>query len=351
MTIAGQAITYREFGDLDKVLKETHFKVDETKLKDDEIVLQTLATSINPSDKVQILGVYTKGRLTDIGDEKQVYIGGNEGLFKVIHVGPTSKLKVNDWVIAKGAGFGTWRSVVYTNDSEVFKVSDDNDSLTFEQAATISVNPPTAIQLLEEIPDWKENDWLIQNMGNSQVSRFVTQIARHLNIKTISVIRSGKSDEEIKKLYDLGATKVITEEEFAQPSFFSGLNKLTNNGNIRLALDSLGGPTTELLMKALSHSGTMVTYGALLSQNISYPGGLQLLKNLTVKPYWLTYNSRINPASRAASINKAIEYYKSGVFESIKFDQVTYEGGSLLKTYLEGIHKPGKQVVVYKLKL
>lgn len=349
--ISGQAITFQQFGDLNSVLRETNFEIDPTNLKDDQIVLQTLATSINPSDKVQIRGVYAKGRLFDIGDQKQTYIAGNEGLFRVTHVGPSSKLKVNDWVIANVPGFGTWRSGVISTDKEVLKVSDDNDSLTFEQAATISVNPPTAIQLLEEIPDWKENDWLIQNMGNSQVSRFVTQIARHLNIKTISVVRSGKSEEEIQQLYDLGATKVITEEEFAKPSFFAGLAELTNNGNIRLALDSLGGPTTELLMKSLSHSGTMITYGSLLSQNISYPGGLQLLKNLTVKPYWLTYTATVNPPSRAASINKAIEYYKTGVMKSIKFDEVVYEGGSLLKSYLEGINKAGKQVVIYKKNL
>lgn len=348
MTIKGQAITYREFGDLNKVLGETSFEVDPSKLTGDQVILKTLATSINPSDKVQILGTYLKGHLVDIGDEKDIYIGGNEGLFKVIHVGPESKLKVNDWVLANTTGFGTWRNFVFSNDSRLAKISDDNDSLTFEQAATLSVNPPTAIQLLEEIKDWKEGEWLIQNMGNSQVSRFVTQIAKHLKINVISVVRSGKSEQEIQKLKDLGATKVVTEEELAKPEFSAKIGELTNNGNIRLALDSLGGPTTEGLIKSLSHSGTLVVYGSLLGQNVSYPGGYQLLRNLTVKPYWLTYNAKTRPESRGASIRQAIEYYKTGVIETLPFETVVYKEGSLLKTFIEGINKPNKQVVVYE---
>jgi trans-2-enoyl-CoA reductase len=345
MSIETKAITYTEFGNLSQVLNETSYTIDVSSLSGNQVLIKTLATPINPSDKVQILGVYAKGQLHTIND-REVYIGGNEGLFRVEKVGPDSKLQTGDWVLPGSPGYGTWRTSVLTTDDDLIKISSDSDSLTFEQAATIAVNPPTALQLIEEIPDWNENDWIIQNMGGSQVSTYVTQIASHLNIKTISIVRSGKSQEYIDGLKALGATVVVSEDEFSKDDFFINLPKLTNHGKIRLALDSLGGPTTAGLVKALSEDGLLLTYGALSGQNISYPGGYQLLKNLTIRPYWLTRNTKANPQSKYDTINKVIEYYKNGTIKSVPFNTVEYNG-NLLETYKKAIETSGKQVVVF----
>ena len=345
MSINAKAITYTQFGSLSEVLKETSYTIDASSLSGNQVLIKALATPVNPSDKVQVLGVYVKGQLRTINNQ-EVYVGGNEGLFRVEKVGPESKLQVGDWVLPGSPGYGTWRTAVLATDDDVIKISSDSDSLTFEQAATIAVNPPTALQMIEEIPDWKENDWIIQNMGGSQVSTYVTQIASHLNIKTISIVRSGKSQEYIDGLKALGATVVVSEDEFAKDDFFINLPKLTNHGNIRLALDSLGGPTTTGLVKALSQDGLLLTYGSLSGQNISYPGGYQLLKNLTIRPYWLTRNSKANPQSKYDTLNKIIDFYKKGIIKSVPFNKVEYDG-NLLDTYKKAIETSGKQVVVF----
>lgn len=355
--IEGTAVTYTAHGrDLDQTLANTTFTIN-TPIKPNQILLRTLATPINPSDIGQIYGGYNVPRtIVDLGStpNEPLHVGGNEGVYEIIEVGTDIKgYQASDIVIPKLPGFGTWRScalVTITDEGDTTPLIKVN-GLTLDQAATISINPCTAYQILHQyIHDWNTGDWVVQNAGNSQVSKYLTQIAKLMNISTLSVIRDGKSQQEIDQLYELGATKVISELEFLASDFDIG--KITNNGNVRLALNSVGGITVPRLVESLSNDGFLVSYGVVGSAEIKYDGRLQLFKNLTTASYWLTANTKRDPQRKVDTVNKLIELYQDGKIRDVEYNKVAYNSKSqdLKSVVLKAIadSKNGKQVIIYE---
>ncbi|EAZ62863.2 mitochondrial 2-enoyl thioester reductase [Scheffersomyces stipitis CBS 6054] len=364
MSIQAQAVTFTDFGkDLPNVLKQTKFVIDPANLKSNQLVLKALANSVNPSDIHEIFGGYRIPRTQYLNPDEPLYVGGNEGVFRVVEVGSDVKFKKGDWLIAKLPGFGTWRSyalaTIEADDPEPFiKISsDDDDSLSVEQAATISINPPTALQLLNQfVKDWADdgNDWVIQNAGNSSVSKFVTQLAKLKNVKTISIVRDGKSDEEIKELQDFHATKVLTESEFLAEDFLSKtLPALIGpKGKVRLALNSIGGgEAVTQLANSLSHDGFLVTFGVIGGGQISIDPRIQLFKNITTAAYWLTANTKKNPQSKVDTVQTLLEYYKQGKIVDTPLNKIQFkENENIQKVFVNAIvnSKDGKQVIFYE---
>ncbi|CAX45455.1 enoyl-[acyl-carrier protein] reductase [nadph, b-specific], putative [Candida dubliniensis CD36] len=359
MTITGKATTYTASGsDLPNVLQQTIFEIDEAAIQPNDVVVKTLATPINPSDIAQIFGGYNdvvpSTRLGSDTTPQKLSVGGNEGVFKVIQIGSNVKnYQVGDVVIPKLPGFGTWRThavVDITQDNELTPFIKVNE-LAVDQAATISINPSTAYQLLHQfIKDWKSGDWIIQNAGNSQASKYLTQLARLINVNVLSIIRDGKPQELYDDLYNLGATKILSESEFLHPEF--KIEDVTNGkGNVRLALNSLGGKTVGGLVKSLSRNGVLVTYGVLGGGEITYDGRIQLFKNISTRAYWLTANTKANPQSKINTVEAVSKLFKEGRIKVVSYNTVKFDPTSDLKTtILSAINKSktGKQVVIYE---
>lgn len=360
MPIQASAVTYTATGpELLEVLSTTEYVIDTAKIEPHQIITKTLATPINPSDLVQIYGTYPspprKQQLSNVTPVEEVAVGGNEGASEIIALGSDVKgYKVGDWVIPKLPSFGTWRShaVVSTvEDKQPFIVikSGNSSAITALEAATISVNPSTAVQLIENyVKDWGTNDWIITNAGNSLVNQFLVQIAQLKGINTILVVRDGKPQELHQSLKSLGATVVLTESEFLAPSFIESLPKLTNNGNVRLALNSVGGPTVPQLVESLSLNGFLVTYGSSGGHNtIEYSLTTQLFKNITTASYWLTRNTKADPQSKVITIEKVIQYYNEGHLKPVQYEENKVESENLKEVYLKAIKKDGKQIIIY----
>lgn len=224
------AVTYTETNkDVAKVLTNTVLDIDPEKLAANEILIQALATPINPSDWKQIDGSYSAPiSYKVIGQDPNaapLAVGGNEGVFRIIAKGSgVTTYTVGDWVILKLTGFGTWRThaiVQVTDDNKdplIVVLSEELGLLTLDEASTISTNPSTAYQLFTYyIKDWDPlgNDWIVTNAGNSFVSKYLFQIARHFNVKTLAVVRNKPDwDLVVAELTNLGATHVVKEEDF-----------------------------------------------------------------------------------------------------------------------------------------
>ncbi|CUM45345.1 putative trans-2-enoyl-CoA reductase 1, mitochondrial [Debaryomyces fabryi] len=374
--INASAITYTKGGDISKILLGTAFSIDTQALGPRQVVIQALATPINPSDLNQLSGTYASkpNYTSELGTSVPVAIGGNEGLYKVIEVGKdVDTYKTGDWVIPKLPSFGTWRTHALVtldnteNPDPFIKVSSDDDkSIDLAQAATISINPSTAYQLIDQfIKDWDPNgnDWIIQNGGNSQVGKFVVQIAKTRNIKTISVIRDGKPDQDeiVKELLDLGGTKVITDKEAESEEYISNIVPgWVSGGKVILALNCVCGKSGATLVSHLTgnhltdyRSPHLVTYGGMLGQPLMYSSSESLFKNVTSKAYWLTANTKRNPQSKVETVKKVLDLYKSGDLKPVPFNGKEYNikssSDEYVKLFLEGIaeSKNGKQVIIY----
>ncbi|KAI5951134.1 ETR1 [Candida jiufengensis] len=353
MTIyKGQAVTFEKYGkDLQNLLHTTTYEIDSSKLEPNQLLLKTVASPINPADIGQIGGGYNdKEPITNLGNISQndpTNVGGNEGVFKILAIGSNvSNFSIDDLVIPLLPKFGTWRNYAIAQEKDLIKVN----GLTIEQAATISINPSTAYQILHQFVDnWEKGDYIVQNGGNSQVSKYITQLSKIYDINVISIIRDGKSQQEIENLKNLGAKEVIFESEFDNENF--DITKYTSGANVRLALNGTS-TSTSSLVKSLSPNGTLVTYGVIGNTEIKYDARLQLFKNLSTKAFWLTANTYKNPEFKKETIYKLIELYEQKKISDVGYEKLwVSDNDDITKSLLRGVvntKSNGKQVLFYK---
>ncbi len=235
-----------------------------------QVVLKLLYAPIHPSDFGVILGKY--GSLPELPAT-----GGREGVGEVVAVGDdVDTLKPGDRVCWPESA-GSWQSGCVAEAEGLCTVPND---IPAELAAMASINPATAWRILRD-GHLDTGDWVIQNAANSAVGLFVIQLARYLNVRTINVVRR---PELIEPLKEFGADAIVTEEEEDYPK---RIDALTNNRRPKLALNSIGGPSVNRLIRSLAPGGTVVTIGAMDFTPIRFPTRNLIFDDVTLRGFWL----------------------------------------------------------------
>ncbi|KAL4419418.1 hypothetical protein ABPG77_006345 [Micractinium sp. CCAP 211/92] len=274
-TRVSRGLLFEEHGDPERVLRlhETTLPP-EGELGDHEVLLHILAAPINPSDINTIQGKYP------ITPELPG-VPGHEGVAEVEAVGPkVTRMRPGDRVVPLEHGQGTWRSHGVFNERHWYRIPKD---LTIATAATMVVNPPTAVRLLDEFVQLAEGDTLVQNGATSHVGKLVIQLANARGINTVNIIRDRPDRAQAEaELRELGATVVTTTGEARVALKQAGLDKP------KLALDCVSGEAATACAKALAPGGTMVTYGAMSQQPLSVPPGLLIFSDIRLRGFWLT---------------------------------------------------------------
>ena len=340
---------------------------------ENSIVLRTLAFPINPSDVNQLQGVYPSLPYKSLNymTQEPAAVAGNECVFEVLHVparlqgqgqGP-APLQRGDWVIPTMANTGTWTDYrLFQDPAELIRVN----GLDLLTAATIGVNGVTAYQLVNDFVKWRsgENNWLVQNAGNSTVSKMVSQVAKVAGVRTLSVVRDRDSPEAFQRLAaelegTFGATKVISESQNSSRDF-SRLDLpqiLGDSPRVRLALNSVGGKSSAAIARKLERDGLMLTYGGMSKQPVTLPTSLLIFKNITSKGYWVTELNKHAPQAKVDTVARLLELHAQGSFvaptddiETLEWDTQRFADQDVLDLVRGGIDSTNgkKKVVVLK---
>src|SRR5580692_10310964 len=120
-----------------------------------------------------------------------------------------------------------------------------------QQLAMLGINPPTASLLLDEAPDLKPGDWVVQNAANSGVGRSLIAIAKARGIKTINLVRR---PELIPELQAIGSDLVVEDGALDK------IRAVVGNGRVPLAIDGVAGKSSAIIAGALSEHGIFVVY-------------------------------------------------------------------------------------------
>jgi mitochondrial enoyl-[acyl-carrier protein] reductase / trans-2-enoyl-CoA reductase len=263
----GRRLIFRETGKPGEVLEVDRFDLDEP--AEGEVLVKILAAPINPADLNTIEGTYgVKPPLPATP--------GIEG-FGVVEKSGSADFQTGDRVIFLYRA-GTWATHTTVKAEVLFKVPAEIDPL---QAAMLKVNPATAWRLLHDFGTLGGDDWVVQNAGNSAVSRCVIQLARDLGIRLISFVR--KTDQ-IPELQKLGAEHVYLDDAEGH----AAAKNLLGGENAAVAFNSVGGDSALALMKLLRENGTHVTYGAMGRRPLTVPNGLLIFRNLNIRGLWVT---------------------------------------------------------------
>ncbi|MED6182542.1 hypothetical protein PIB30_029294 [Stylosanthes scabra] len=269
-----KAIVYEEHGQPDAVTKLVEFPG--VQVKENDVCVKMLCAPINPSDINRIQGVYPVR-------PQPPAVGGYEGVGEVYSVGSAvTSLSLGDWVIPSPPSFGTWQTYIVKDQNVWHKI---DKGVSMEYAATITVNPLTALLMLEECVSLNSGDAIVQNGATSMVGQCVIQLAKSQGIRSINIIRDRAGVDEVKEtLKNLGADKVFTESELEVKNLKSLLGDIPEPA---LGFNCVGGNAASLVLKFLRQGGTMVTYGGMSKKPVTVSTSAFIFKELSLRGFWL----------------------------------------------------------------
>ncbi|MGW2961742.1 zinc-dependent alcohol dehydrogenase family protein [Streptomyces sp. NPDC001220] len=222
-------------------------------------------------------------------------VGGHmECVGRIEALGPdTGGLEVGERVVAVAVPAvpgppvaGTWQEYLVADQHRLLPVP---DSLSDSSACQLAVNPLTALLLVTRELDVQPGAWLLQTAAGSTVGRLVIQLARHLGIPTINVVRRRAAVEEIK---ELGGDEVIcTEDE----DLLQRVEEIAGPAGVHKATDCVAGPLGAQVSQALAPGGEVVVYGALSTHRQTDPAALTIplqarsviYETKAVRGFWL----------------------------------------------------------------
>ncbi|HWB57936.1 MAG TPA: 2-enoyl thioester reductase domain-containing protein [Chthoniobacteraceae bacterium] len=273
------AIVYHEHGNPAEVVRVEQQELPD--LKPGDVRIRILAAPINPADLNTIEGKYPIRPPLPA-------VPGVEGSGVVESAGrEVTHVNVGDEVLLPH-GLGTWREACVCPAHGVVAVPEGIDPVT---AAMLKINPATAWRMLHDFAELKPGDWLAQNAANSGVGRAVIEIAHHLGLRTVNIVRR---ESLVPELEALGADAVLLDTADLRKE----IPARTGGAKIQLALNAVGGESALAVANSLAPHGTHVTYGAMAMQPVRVPNGLLIFKDIRFRGFWVTkwYEESTAPA-------------------------------------------------------
>ncbi len=263
------ALRHSTFGKPEEALSLETIELPE--LQSDQALLKVLAAPINPADFGRIGGTY--GALADLPAT-----AGLEGVAEVVAVGcPDCAFKVGQRVFVPSV-IGSWQSHFVANCDELYPAP---EKLPIEQAAMGWVNPATAWKLMHDFAKLQAGDIIVQNAATSAVGKLVIQIASHLGIKTINLVRSLDCADQLKKL---GASIVLIDDRDAAKAAL----QYTGGKKAKIALNSVGGSSSLGMCKLLVDGGTLITFGGMDRAAAPFPTRYLIFNDIRLRGFWVS---------------------------------------------------------------
>lgn len=278
------------------------------KMSENDVMIKVIASPINPSDIAFLQGGYNVVKPLPA-------IPGFEAMGEVIGAGENFKELIGTRVncFSQDEATGCWSEYLVTSGYNCIRVFDELD---LHQAATLSINPLTALGLMEKAKDNGSKNIII-NAAGGVVPSFLRVLAEQNDMKTINIFRKVplnfnsnnypnhfklcSSDENfLEKLYE-----ILAEEE-----------------NIT-AFDAVGGELSGILFNALPKNSQLVVYGGLSNEAIGNVDVLQMIfHNKNIFGFNLNDYIRINT--------------KKGLLETIAYDANELVMNKTYRTPIQG---------------
>ena len=219
-------------------------------LKRGQVLVRIEAAPCNPSDLLLLQGKY--GSLKTLPT-----VPGWEGAGTVVASGGGP---LAWWLMGKRVACGqqedrdgTWAQYVVANAAECIPLK---RQLCMEQAASLIINPLTAMGLLETARRGGHRA-AVQTAGASQLGRMLVAMASELNFPVINVVRR---EAQVELLQSIGATHVLNSSD---DDFVERLGAIAAELQATTAFEAIGGEMTGTLFNVLPEGSTVFVYGAL----------------------------------------------------------------------------------------
>lgn len=273
-------------------------------LGEGEVRVKVLATPIHPSNLLQISGNYGV-------DPVLPSTPGSEGIGRVVELSAqVTHLAVGQLVML--AGGGTWRQEMVGSAADFVPLPDlGNVSFdVIEQLSMATVNPLTALLMLNSFVDLSEGDWIVHSAANSAVGGYIIQLAKQRGIRTVNIVRREGLAESLKAK---GADIVLIDGA----DLPERIAEATSGGSVALAIDAVGGQTFGRLAQSLNAGGTIISYGALSGQPVTVSPALTIFNDIRIRGFWLSkWFQTASMEQKQAAFAQVIPLIASGVLKA-----------------------------------
>lgn len=236
-----------------------------------QTVIAVEAAPIQPTDLLMIEGTY--GHLPPLP-----HILGVEGVGRVIATGRDVRHVTDGDRVLIPPFTSTWTEQVLT-DATWLRPLPDGD---VDQLSILGMNSLTAQVMLTEFADLHPGDWVLQNAANSSVGRAVIPIAHARQLRTVNVVRRPESVDELTAA---GADVVLLDG----PDLPRRVAEATDDADIALAFDGVGGIATDTLRQTITRYGTVVVYSGMSGAPFTVSGPQLLFSGQSIRGFWI-YN-------------------------------------------------------------
>jgi trans-2-enoyl-CoA reductase len=233
-----------------------------------EALLAVLAAPINPSDLLTLTGEY--GVLPPLPA-----VGGNEGVGKVVALGPGATGPAVGTTVLLPVGAGTWATHMIANAATLVPLPGNVDPV---QLSMLTINPPSAFLMLRDYVKLGPGDWVIQNGANSAVGGYVNQLAKLKGYRTVSVVRREGA------VASVASPDVVLVDG---PNLAQRVAESTGSAQIHLGIDCIAGSATDRLASCLAGGGTLVSYGGMSREACQVSPWAFVYKDLRLRGFWL----------------------------------------------------------------
>jgi NADPH2:quinone reductase len=241
-----------------------------------QVLVRIEAAPCNPSDLLLLQGKY--GSLKTLPT-----VPGWEGAGTVVASGGGW---LSWWLQGKRVACGqqadhdgTWAEYVVANAMECVPLM---RQVKIEQAASLIINPLTAIGLLETA---RRNGHraAVHTAGASQLGRMLLVMAAEVHYPLIHVVRRAAQVELLKSL---GAQHVLNSSD---ENFIERLRAVCKELRATTAFEAVAGEMTGTLLNVMPPDSTVYLYGALSEESCSNIDPIELIfHNKTVTGFYLT---------------------------------------------------------------
>ncbi len=241
-----------------------------------EALVQVLLSPIIPGDSLFTQGLYPEPVKPHFPGET----AGNYGVGIIKATGPRVDLAKGTLVTATYRRMWAQAATVPVSKLVVLPENYRHD------LGAEFMNLVTAWDLLE-LAHIARGQWLAITAGNSTVSMLLTQFARALGARVLSIVRKKRSTPDLKAL---GAEAVLAIDETSNVQ--EAVRDITSGG-ISALIDCVGGPHFGALARAMLPGSRAIIYGGFSQEPFSLHNLDILLNGLEIRSY--IYRFFFNP--------------------------------------------------------
>jgi NADPH:quinone reductase-like Zn-dependent oxidoreductase len=276
-----KALEVVQFGDPLKGALKLNKEAPVPKPGEGQVLVQMKYACLNPADVFTVQGIYPG--VKNVVEKKPGFVAGLEGAGQVVATGSGCSLKVGARVVPLlGEKAGSWQQYVVVAEKQCVPVPDDVDDAT---AAQLFVNPLTVVGMLDEIQrnaPIKDNPWVAQTAANSTLGRMFIQLAKKRGLKTINVIRTSATKQDLVKL---GADEVVVVAE--ESDVAKKILQITGGKGAAAVVDAVGGEIGTACCSALAKGGLFQGYGLQSGLPIQVSNSDLIFKDIVIRGFWL----------------------------------------------------------------